>query len=700
MNERKRVGVITGTEMTRMALSKQLEETIGDIVQIDSYALDEWTGGVITADVFVVSSKVLLEEPGFKVVSSKVPIIVAKRIINYHFIDRLLVIPEGTDVLLVNDVKSTVYESITSLEKLGVDHLNYIPHLPGDTQIRPVSIAITPGEVAYVPDWVEKIIDIGPRLLDLSTILEILQFFELHHDVSLSEKYMKKIIQLSRELIKTNNETLSLNSHLKKVIDGVHDGILAINSQGMITAFNENLESILSISRETALGRKIEDIINDTDLLYFILNGDVEENMLFSTNHYEVVVNRFKIITDHSIVCTFKDTKKTIEIEKKLKQKMVSQGYVAKYKLNDIIGESKLINEAKLIANKLAKTNLTVLIEGESGTGKELFASAIHSLSERRSGPYLAVNFSALPEELVEAELFGYEEGSFTGAKKGGKAGLFEQANGGTIFLDEIGDISPKIQARLLRVLQEKEIMKVGGNKIIPVDVRIIAATNCNFVEMINSGKFRIDLYHRLKALYLRLPPLRERLEDLPYLVRHFIIMNGKEHIQISDEVIWKLQSYTWNGNIRELKNTIDYMLTVCDGTKIRLSDIPNHHFFEVNVPTTKQQEFIPRERKDEKYSHLLLDWEANGEKAEYVFLLKEIYELNQRKELVGRKKLSELTNDYLNYTLTEQQIRYRLQYLEDLGLISKKKGRAGTKITPEGRELLIMEGELHVETN
>ncbi|QOY35593.1 sigma 54-interacting transcriptional regulator [Anaerobacillus isosaccharinicus] len=694
MDSRKQVGVVTGTEMTRVALCQQLEETIGDIVQIDSYALDEWTGGTITADVIVVSSKVLLDEPGFQIVSPKVPIIVARRIINYNYIDRLLVIPEGTDVLLVNDVKSTVYDSINSLEKLGVDHLNYIPHLPGEMQIRPVSIAITPGEIAYVPEWVEKVIDIGPRLLDLSTILEVLRFFELHDEVNLSEKYMKKIIQLSRELVKTNNETLFLNSHLKKVIDGVHDGILAINAQGIITAFNENLESILAISRETAIGRKIEDIIIDTDLLYFVINGDVEENMLFSTKHYEVVVNRFKIITDHSIVCTFKDTKKTIEIEKKLKQKMVSQGYVAKYKLNDIIGESAEIQEAKQIANKLAKTNLTVLIEGESGTGKELFASAIHSLSERRLGPYLAVNFSALPEDLVEAELFGYEEGSFTGAKKGGKVGLFEQANGGTIFLDEIGDISSKIQARLLRVLQEKEIMRIGGNKIIPIDVRIIAATNCNFVEMINSGKFRVDLYHRLKALYLRLPPLRERIGDLPHLIRHFMIANGKEYIQIDDDVLKQLQSYTWNGNIRELKNTIDYMLTVCDGTKIRNSDIPNHHFFEMTVPSDEQtvKEYGPS--KQEKLKETLVDWETNGERAEYLFLLNEIYELNQRKELVGRKKLSELTEEHLSYRLTEQQIRYRLQYLEDLGFISKRKGRAGTKITPDGRELLMMDGE------
>jgi sigma-54 dependent transcriptional regulator, acetoin dehydrogenase operon transcriptional activator AcoR len=696
MVNRKRVGVVTGTEMTRVALSKQLEETIGDIVEIDSYALDEWTGGMISADVIVVSSKVLVDEPGFKIVSPNVPVIVAKRMINYNFIDRLLAIPEGTDVLLVNDVKSTVYESINSLEKLGVDHLNYIPHLPGAMQVRPVSIAITPGEIAYVPEWVDKVIDIGPRLLDLSTILEILRFFELENDseVNLSEKYMKKIIQLSRELIKTNNETLFLNSHLKKVIDGVHDGILAINAQGVITAFNENLETILSISRETALGRKIEDIIIDTDLLYFVINGDVEENMLFSTNHYEVVVNRFKIITDHSIVCTFKDAKKTIEIEKKLKQKMVSKGYVAKYKLNDIIGESAEIQEAKQIAHKLAKTNLTVLIEGESGTGKELFASAIHSLSERRLGPYLAVNFSALPEDLVEAELFGYEEGSFTGAKKGGKVGLFEQANGGTIFLDEIGDISPKIQARLLRVLQEKEIMRVGGNKIIPVDVRIIAATNCNFVEMINSGKFRVDLYHRLKALYLRLPPLRERLGDLPHLIRHFMIMNGKEYIQMDQDVLRQLQSYSWNGNIRELKNTIDYMLTVCDGTKIRSTDIPNHHFFEVTVPTSQDNSKEYGQSKQQKLKEIILDWETNGERDEYLFLLNEIYELNQRKELVGRKKLSQLAVNHLSYSLTEQQIRYRLQYLEDLGFISKRKGRAGTKITPDGRELLMMDGE------
>lgn len=349
-------------------------------------------------------------------------------------------------------------------------------------------------------------------------------------------------------------------------------------------------------------------------------------------------------------------------MKKKARYELYTKGYYAKYTFEDIIGESNKIRQVKDIAKKLAATDLTVLIEGESGTGKELFASSIHNASLRRDKPFVAINFSSLPETLVESELFGYEEGAFTGAVKGGKIGLFEQAEGGTIFLDEIGDISLKVQSRLLRVLQEKEIMRIGGDRIIPVDVRIIAATNQNLAELVSKGMFRADLYHRLKVLYINLPPLRERVEDIIPLIRYFLKEKGMENIKIDNRVLDKLCSLKWYGNVRELKNTIDYVAAVCDKEYISMDDLPQDSFFDsLNVLSSNDDDFEFRQ--------------------DYLFILKSIYFMMKEGKRATRQSLSELSQK-TGLNLTEQMIRYRLDELQKLGYVSKTKGKGGTILT------------------
>jgi transcriptional regulator with PAS, ATPase and Fis domain len=232
-----------------------------------------------------------------------------------------------------------------------------------------------------------------------------------------------------------------------------------------------------------------------------------------------------------------------------------------KYKPEDIIGESTSLKEVKKMIEKAAKVPATVLLRGESGTGKELFANSIHAQSKRAGGKFVRVNCAALSDTLLESELFGYEEGSFTGALKGGKKGLFEEADKGTIFLDEISEISMNTQAKLLRVLQEKEIMRVGSNHPIYIDVRIIAATNIDLIAAVSSGKFREDLFYRLNILPIMIPPLRERKEDIPLLIRNFIVKFNNDygrHIQnISNEALNVMMEYGWPGNVRELENIV-----------------------------------------------------------------------------------------------------------------------------------------------
>jgi transcriptional regulator with PAS, ATPase and Fis domain len=274
-----------------------------------------------------------------------------------------------------------------------------------------------------------------------------------------------------------------------------------------------------------------------------------------------LVVNRVPVMlgkNNYGITVTFQAADKIRRMEAKIRQELHDQGLVAKFRFSDIIGHSAMITETIREARKYARSEAAVLITGESGTGKELFAQSMHNESNRRDGPFVAINCAALPENLLESELFGYEEGAFTGARKGGKQGLFTLAHGGTIFLDEVSELSMNLQARLLRVLQEKEVMPVGGQRVIPVDVRVISATNQNLSRAVREGAFRKDLYFRLNVLNLQIPPLRDRLEDVPGLFKHFFERlagpGSMESLNINGNLTEQLKKHLWPGNIRELE--------------------------------------------------------------------------------------------------------------------------------------------------
>lgn len=672
--------LIAGSKDTRTALINQLQEILDGYVRFTSYSLEEKLPEQIHNKLVIVSHQLVMDEPKVKeCIGTGCKVIIAKRIINYENIDKLLCLPAGTNILYINDSYETCLESIESLKKLGIDHIHYSAFYPGIQNSLKLDIAITPGAFDLIPEHVHEVVNIGPRLMDISTINQILDHFHLNEPGNvISQRYLRKIIQLSKRLADANQNANNLNKHLNEVLDGVNDGILTIKKDGSITVFNEELGHLLHISPKRVIGRKIADIIDNPELTQFLLDPFGEEARWFTLGQVEAVVHRFPLNGDQSIVATFKNARKTIEMEKSLRIELKKKGYVAKYTLGDIIGDSKAITETKAITNKLAKTDLTILIQGESGTGKELFASAIHNSSSRDKGPFLAVNFSAISEDLMESELFGYEDGAFTGAKKGGKVGLFEQANGGTIFLDEIGDSSIKLQARLLRVLQEKEIMRIGGSKIIPIDVRIIAATNKNLLKMIEQGKFREDLYHRLRVLFVELPELRKRIDDIPLLIQHFIQQSGRTHITILPEVVQKLSSFQWFGNVRELKNTIDYMLAVCEDNTITMGNIPSKSTFQqrtesfekLSISTAAETAVIPDEEE------------------ELLQILKIIHAISERGETANRRKITEMGNNWKR-PLTEQQIRSRLDILEVRGYIVKSRGRFGTRLTQLGLRVL-----------
>ncbi|ASJ53515.1 sigma-54-dependent Fis family transcriptional regulator [Brevibacillus formosus] len=358
--------------------------------------------------------------------------------------------------------------------------------------------------------------------------------------------------------------------HMQAILDASHDGIIAVDRDSIIIGVNKNAMEILGLP-SNIVGQKITRYIPNSDMLRILATGKKEIGDIATILNRQIIINRLPIVVEGEIVgavSTFKEITDIQKMEMRIRKQSMESGLEAKFRLEDIVGESSAIREAKEWAETFARTDATVLIQGETGTGKELFAQGIHLSSQRATGPFIPVNCAALPGNLLESELFGYEEGAFTGARKGGKPGLFELAHGGTLFLDEIGEMSIPIQALLLRILQEKKVRRISGERIVPVDVRIIAATNRDLERLVEEKQFRSDLYFRLNVLTLELPALRERIEDIPLLVASIIEeikeRENKRHLKVEEAVFHVLKQYDWPGNVRELRNVVERMVLLC----------------------------------------------------------------------------------------------------------------------------------------
>lgn len=675
----KSITLVTGSNETQVDLMSQLNEYIPEYIKIKSVVTDYESLDIISDDLVILSSSIVKDElEDLHKLDLASTIIIANRTVSYDRIDKVVLLPPHTDVLLVNDAKESAYETIDTLMSLGLDYINYIPYYPGIIgDFAHIKLAITPGEIERIPPFVSEVINIGSRVMDFSTIAEVLSHLGILTETAgnFSQKYLTKIINMSKNLSKAANEIRILNDDLNIILDRWDEGILVIDKKGQIIVLNENLRKLLKIKKITLLKKRVHEVITIPSLTTFLLSDVNSDEQIITINNEDILVNKHFLSSNQTTVVGFKNIKATLDESDRIKRELIKKGHYAKYAFDDFIGHSTAIQSLKSISKKIAKSELTVLIEGESGTGKEMIASAIHNSSPRKNGPFLAVNFSAFPDDLIESEIFGYEEGSFTGAKKGGKIGLFEQANGGTIFLDEIGDISLKMQAKLLRVLQEKEIMRIGGTHIKPIDVRIIAATNKNLEQMVLEHKFREDLYYRLKLGYINTIPLRNRKEDIKDLVLHIIDAEEDINIAVSDDVYNVLTQYNWLGNVRELKNTILYMLAVRSDNHLTVNDLPSNSFFKKSELTE-----ICTPLPSDKPLHL---------SAELMFILSQISKLNADNILVGGDNLSAVTKG-TTFEMTKYQMRNRLEHLERLGCIDRKKGKYGTRINELGNTLLL----------
>lgn len=592
-------------------------------------------------------------------------------------------IEKGKKCLYVNTSEDLSLEGIVNLRHRGIHNIALYPYAPGMEIWEDISFALTPGEHQLVPPSVNEVIDLGYRYLTPRTLLEIALKLNIENLLlrgkfsEYSEQFPSNTYNSSVLFQKTSQLEIWLNN-LMEIMD---TGVIGIDENCRVFCINEKAKSILQIDGEGEQERHYKSI------LPFIDFESTRKKQLQMTNkivHYlntDIMVTIHPIVIDSKFRGHFVILEKFMEMEnkqQKARAQMLQKGHQAKYYFSDIFSISSKMTSTCQLAQKMSKTSSAILITGESGTGKELLASAIHNASPRAKHPYIAVNCAAMPENLLESELFGYEGGAFTGAKKSGKLGLFEYAHKGTLFLDEIEDMSPSLQVKLLRVLQEKEVMRVGGHKIINVDVRIISATNVEIDQMVKNGAIRKDLYYRLNTLQLELPPLRERMEDIPLLANHFIHKNNF-NFTLREDVLDAFRSHPWDGNIRELENCIEYFHCL-DKEIITKEDLPKS-FQRANL--NQQKGDVPKFLESPK------EITDNLQQPDpLLFVLDTIYLYNCQKQSIGRRSILKESKLHSVY-LAESEIRKIMKTLASNQWIEVSLGRAGTKITAAGIEYL-----------
>ncbi|RNB79566.1 AAA family ATPase [Brevibacillus fluminis] len=668
----RKVAIIAGSKKTAGAIAGQLNAILGELITFIGFSMHEWMENRDDFHMVLISTHTIFTRHIAPRIKTGTVIFVIRRTLLRKSLEKVMAIPSGSKLLVVNDERDSAEETIALLRELGAGHIELFPYFPGAATWEESTVAITPGEPELVPPFIQQVIDIDERVVDVSTLVDILTQFQLLNNETrtMLSRYADKIVTRSQGIQFTLQGLLHMKTILQRTLNMVQDGVIAYDHDGTITLFNRTAETIFGCTSEDAQKFTVEGLLHreGVDPMTFV---EEWKDCLVHIKKQKILMNRQHIIENGHVtggVLTLRAAKKVEELE--LKLRLQAKGYEARHSFGDLITVSQNMIKVVARAEKMAKSDLSVLILGESGTGKELFAHAIHRVSQRADYPFVAVNCSALPDNLLESELFGYEEGAFTGAKKGGKPGLFEQAHKGTIFLDEIGDISPNMQSRLLRVLQQKEVLKVGGTRLLPVDVRIIAATNRNLARMVAEGKFRDDLYYRLKILQLEVPPLRERREDIPLLAAYFLERRGANQEGL-EPIHEALRRYDWPGNVRELENTMEYIAFMNDG-HLTVEDLPMYTNESAAVD-------VPHEWAIEQ----IVPVQAAGIRVEQL-VLEIIHHAKAAGKNAGRRAIVTAVKEK-GLMISENEVRKTIDKLRDAGYVEVAAGRAGCRLTPSG---------------
>lgn len=574
-----------------IAPSKEIKEIVEDTCQNQNLEMDVFEG--LMEDAVSVAKK--LRKKGYKVFISRGGTALA---LNHEFPDHVIELK-----MALQDALAAIKEAIQYGNK--IEFVAFSNHLQGFESLGPLLNLDISQTVLTKSDDAQKVIQ---RAIDrkvnsiIGGALQIKIAQELQIPcilLSTSEAAVLKAYSEAQLLLNVILKHERREKEIHTILDLSDEGFIAVDSQSKITLINHFTTELFKCSSEAVEGKKIGEAAPALISLSEALSQKhLSKDQLIHYSGKDYLFQRVPIVEQNETIGAMgilKDTKKIFHEDQNVRIKLYERGLVAKYLFDDIIGNSKEMQETKTEAKLYAGTDSTILITGETGTGKELFAQSIHNESKRNVGPFMAVNCASIPESILESELFGYVEGAFTGAKKNGKAGVFEMAKGGTIFLDEIAEIPINLQSKLLRVLQEKCVMRLGDDKIIPIDARVIAATNHNLIDDVQEGLFRSDLYYRLSVLRLFVPSLKQRGKDIIVLARHFLTVNQKDpdtFLSKSDQEL--LLVYKWPGNVRELQNLMERVSVI--GDKENSSNIVIKHISEVSSSLSKTHSILSDE--------------------------------------------------------------------------------------------------------
>ena len=663
------IAILTASRQKKVGqtIRENIYTVFGDLVRINNYYFSDLREGSIIEESVVI---VMVEEQlilAKQYVRDHKKILIIGRTIKATEAYKILQIPKGTNVLVVNEDREITLQTVVLLNQIGVNQLNLIPYNITENQDMTIKIAITPGERAIVPEYIENIIDVGNRCMDAYTIIRIIEILKMDNSLISTSvmNYFNEIVDIN---IGLKNQYIDLhikNEQFNKAMQNSNEGIIITDREYNISYYNNKFAEMLDIGVDN-INMRLESLV-DEETYRFLLKKNLNQELLNLKNEYTLVTKSHLVYFGE--VGGYCYNFHTITYIKQLQQSVGIQlrksGLIAKYSFIDIKYKSKIMAKCIEISQRVATNYYTILITGESGTGKELLAQSIHNYSDRCNNPFVAINCAALPESLLESELFGYERGAFTGARKNGKLGVFELAQDGTLFLDEIGDMPLSLQTRLLRVIQEKQIMRIGSERVIDLNVRIIAATNKDLKKLINDGNFRDDLYYRISTIPIKVPPLRDRKEDILELFKYFI---GEKYTFISNHDKDRILAYSWPGNIRELKNMADYFMIM---NELNEEILRYESFSEsFNNPFNIEKLY--------KYTNEI----------ELTRLLDTIYDYSLSQNGIGRVKLLKVLSE-IDVIIKESRLKNIISTLTNEKFLKTYIGRQGSKITTRGIELL-----------
>ena len=566
--EKKAISIIALDPRAARSYGRDVEGLFGEVADVSVFSVMDGSamGMLPHADLFAASTDAFGSP---EELARHVPIdsqtMAVQASFRWQELRRLKELPAGSRVLFVNMTETMAREAIAQLEQFGITHVHWIPFYPGAELPGDVHIAVTPDEMRYVPEEIETKIDVGQRACTSGMMIEIALRLGLEHllETEKFQTYFQSIATSNYSFDQMFARSIRLESQFHILMETLEDGVVGVNERGEVFACNRHAEEITRTSADLVMGKPASQVFPYLPFSKCLQERERLPAKIIRLNGINVSAEVVPVMRQRACIGAFAILQRFNDVEARqsqLRNQLLHKGYRAKYGFEDVIGESDAIQKAKEVLRRMAVSESPILLIGETGTGKELFAQSIHNASDRRDGPFVAINCAAVSNSLLESELFGYVEGAFTGATRGGKPGLFEIAHNGTIFLDEISEIPLGLQGRLLRVLQEREIMRLGDSQVTPINIRVIAATNKNLESLVRAGKFRSDLYYRLYVLQLNLPPLRERQEDIPLLTQSFLRnFQAREGdgcpLELSDGDCRLLQSCPWRGNIRELQN-------------------------------------------------------------------------------------------------------------------------------------------------